>query len=172
MTNAIAWTIAGCGSAILLGSCLLHVRTIRIRKFEAAANEFYKNLGVLLKDEDMPEGAIRLFNFANSNITYRWVPHLMLAALLRLNTSNALVNPERKAQRQEVVEYYTERRVELKEPFFMALVYGMYAMTYNSTVFGWLVRRLVLFDLDIHQDRAPDIIASFEPTKHDGLAHA
>jgi hypothetical protein len=33
-------------------------------------------------------------------------------------------------------------------------------MSYQSPVFGFLLRRLVFFDLNRHQDRAPDVVAS------------
>ncbi|MBV8753350.1 MAG: hypothetical protein JO328_10890 [Hyphomicrobiales bacterium] len=165
MSTMIAWVIVICGASVLVGACHLHLRTLRILKFEKSADEFYNNLDVLIRDEDAPERALELFVFLNNRITDRRLPRLLLVALLLRR------NPPHQKIEDDVLRYYGETRKELREPFFMALMWAIFAMTYNSPLAGWLARRLVLFDLERHKDRAPDII-SVTYKAGDGLAHA
>ena len=164
MNTIIAWGIVVCGLTILVGAYALKVRTNRLRKLERCANLFYENLDILVADDDAPEAALDLFEFVNRHIRKPGVPYVILMALLF--HQDQPISPAM----SEVREYYT-KRPELAGRFLTALVAAIFAITYSSALAGWIIRRLVIFDLDRHKDRAPDII-SMTYKGGDGLAHA
>jgi hypothetical protein len=69
---------------------------------------------------------------------------------------------------QEAMLYYLQVRKELTASFIAACVSAIFAISYQSQIFGFLLRRLVLFDLNRHTERAPDLVVSLQASAING----
>ena len=168
----IAWLIAVGGAAVLLYAYHLKLRTQRERRLAKAAEEFYRNVGPLLKDADVPLEVIDLLSFLNRHITNRSLARMFLFFLL-WRRRQPIVPPSSSASALDevVFPYYMGQRKELLEFFVGACVAAIFAISYQSPLFGVLLRRLVFFDLDKHRDRAPDVVASLRASGIDDGQH-
>jgi hypothetical protein len=66
------------------------------------------------------------------------------------------------------MSYYCDERNDLLAVFMGACVTAIFAISYQSQMFGFLLRRLVFFDLNLHSDRGPDIVVSLRESGIDG----
>jgi len=158
MNDIIAWLVAFGAILLLAYAYFLKLRTIRETQLARAVDEFYKNIGPLLDDDGAPESAIDVIDLMNRTITNRSVARRLFLGLLRRPASDS--GPS--IGIEDALAYYLNKRRDLAEHFFGALVAASFAITYQSAIFGFLLRRLVFFDLDRHRDRAPDIVASLQ----------
>jgi len=159
MSDILPWMIALCGIAVLLYANALRLRTTRERRLLAAADQFYENLDPLIKDADAPVAVLDFIGFLNRQISNRSIARQMFFSLLLRRTYHDAPASKRL---EEVMSYYTNKRKELADHFIGACVSAIFAISYQSPVFGFLLRRLVFFDLNKHQDRAPDVVASLQ----------
>ena len=159
MSDILPWMIALCGVAVLLSTNALKSRTIRERRLTAAVDRFYENLDPLIKDVDAPEAVLDLIDFLNRQISNRSIARQMFFSLLLRRTYH---DAPASTGLEEVMSYYLKKRKELADHFIGACVTAIFAMSYQSPIFGFLLRRLVFFDLNKHQDRAPDVVASLQ----------
>ncbi len=121
----IAWLIAVGGAAVLLYAYHLKLRTQRERRLAKAAEEFYRNVGPLLKDADVPLEVIDLLSFLNRHITNRSLARMFLFFLL-WRRRQVIVPPSSSASALDevVFPYYMEQRKELLEFFVGACASG------------------------------------------------
>ena len=155
MNDIIAWLVTLASVSLFAYVYFLKLRTIRESRLAAAADEFYKAIGPLLDDDDAPESAVDVIDLLNRSITNRSMARLLFVRLLRRRPGDSGSSIGIK----DAVAYYRNQRHDLSEHFFGALVAASFAITYQSATFGFLLRRLVFFDLNRHRDRAPDIVA-------------
>ncbi len=158
MNDIIAWLVVLAAVSLFAYAYFLKLRTIRESRLARAADEFYKDIGPLLDDDDAPESAIDVIDLLNRAMTNRSVARLLFMGLLR----RPVADPGPSIGIEDAVAYYLNKRRDLAEHFFGALVAASFAITYQSAIFGFLLRRLVFFDLNRHRDRAPDIVASLQ----------
>jgi hypothetical protein len=154
MNDIIAWLVALAAVSLFAYAYFLKLRTIRESRLARAADEFYNDIGPLLDDDDAPESAIDVIDLLSRAITNRSVADSGLSIGI-----------------DDAVAYYLNKRRDLAEHFFGALVAASFAITYQSAIFGFLLRRLVFFDLNRHRDRAPDIVASLHRPSGTPSAH-
>jgi hypothetical protein len=176
MSNLIAWTIVGCGIAVLIGEYALHLEAVRLQRLERCTTLFYENLDILIKDKNVPKSAIELFGFLNDHITRSAPLFCIFCALFRgfgVSLSSASVPGAngKKPNWKEILTYYDGDGGDLHEPFLVTMVSAIYVTTYNSPVFGWIARRLLFPDLNHNKEKAPDIISAMSGNR-DGYAHA
>jgi hypothetical protein len=157
MSGILPWLIALCGIAVLLSPHVVRSRTARIRRLAAAADQFFEEVDLLLEDADAPAAALNLLGFLNRQIANRTMARQIFFSLL---FRRAFREARPSAALEEVMSYYLNTRKDLAKHFAGACVAAIFAMSYQSPVFGFLLRRLVFFDLNRHQDRAPDVVAS------------
>lgn len=159
MSDVLPWIIALCGIAVLLYVQVLKWRTNRERRLATVANRFYEELDLLLKDTSVPEAVLDLIDFLNRVVTDRSLArHIFFSLLLRRAYRDSA--PVSTGFEEVVMSYYLNERKELTNHFIGACVAAIFAVSYQSSIFGILLRRLVFFDLNKHRDRAPDVVAS------------
>jgi hypothetical protein len=160
MSTIIAWLVALCGASILIYVKFLKFRTARESRLAIAVDTFYEKIAPLISDVEVPAEAIDLIAYLNRQMTNRSIARRLFFALLR---RRAKKKGDGAALRlNDVMSYYLNDRKELAEFFLGACVAAVFAMSYQSQIFGGLLRRLVFFDLNRHEDRAPDIVASLQ----------
>ena len=158
MAEYFAWLVLIGGSAALATAFFLKVRTARENKFERAANVFYERIQPLIEDDDAPEAALDLLYFLNGQITNKSAARRLFLALLRRRGEPQA--PAAYKMSTELNAYYFENRKELGKRFGEACAAAIFAVSYQSPLFGLLVRRLVIFDVSRHKDRAAELAAS------------
>jgi hypothetical protein len=159
MSDIIAWLVAVIGAAILICTYFIRLRTLRERRLQSAAEEFYKKVDILLDDADIPGEALDIIEYLNRQITNRYLGRRIFFSLLGRHLRVEPYSPNTKAL-QVTSSYYLNKRNDLLPIFMGACVTAIFAISYQSQMFGFLLRRLVFFDLNLHKDRGPDIVAS------------
>jgi hypothetical protein len=152
MSNMNAWPIAFSGIGVLPNA--LGLRMAREMQMAAAVDEFYHQIRALLNDPEMPESAENFLDDLDYQMTNRSAARPLFFALLsgRFSLRGA-------TEINSVMSYYLNERKELANCFLGACVAAIFAISYRSRFFGFMLRRLVLFHLYWSDDRAFDIVA-------------
>jgi hypothetical protein len=138
---------------------VLKRRGAMLQQHSRFRDDFYRYAQPLLEDDDTPVVVLKILRFMNLQLSRKSSARSFLASILRRRTISNYTSDD--FREMDVINEFIRKRPELAKSFNRACASGLLAISYRSVVFGWIVRKLILFDIIQDNDRAERIVAEF-----------
>lgn len=127
-----------------------------LKQYEVCMDSFYESADTLLKADDTPETVVDMLEFMQRKATDRFAAISFLKILLLRGASFD------GHQETDEIKQFRASHPELWSVFGRAAVSSLLAVTLKGGPVGTLMRRVVFFDVNEHQqDGASDLAAGF-----------
>ncbi|RDD60491.1 hypothetical protein [Ferruginivarius sediminum] len=130
---------------VLLALAGLYARA-RVQQIDAREeyrNDFFDAANVLAEREDTPETPLSVVEFLAERVGKRRAPYEMMYFLIHGDARRSANEPAEKLR--QLRQDLADMPEELRQQFGKAVAAGSMAITLNSLIVGWLIRRIAMY---------------------------
>lgn len=163
--ETLVWVGVGLLVAVLIGERAVVWRARQVKKRAELRDAFFDSATKALNYDDLPEEALISLELATQMLDNRRAAYLVLALAFSGALSRKLGDEKQKTN--ELAEQMASVPKFYRDQFHRALIAWMLALTYNSALLGWFLRRVVFHSIERDPGQAEQVIYHFDKD-HDG----